>query len=275
MKAIAVHPESKQVGLVDLEIPLLLSRTGVKIRILEVGVCGTDKEICSFEYSFPPPAGSDFLVLGHESLGEVVEVGPDVTSVQPGDLAVAMVRRPCQIPTCGACVSAHQDFCSTGSYVERGIKQMHGFMTGFVVEEEKYVCKIPAHLRDVGVLTEPLTVAEKALMQIDSVQSRLPWRLGSRNALVLGAGPVGILGAMALEVRGYHTYVYSREPETDPRAGLCSSMGVTYVSSSATNVQQLADHIGSIDVVYEATGYPPLSFEVLLYLAPNAIFVFT
>lgn len=283
MKAVAVHPASKAVGLVEQEVPVLLSRTGVKVRVLEVGVCGTDKEICSFEYVFPPPTGSDYLVLGHESLGEVVEVGPDVTTVQPGDLVVMTVRRPCIDSSCGACLSNHQDFCTTGNYIERGIKQLHGFMTGFVVEEEKYVCKLPAGLREIGVLTEPLTVAEKALMQLDSVQARLPWVHGAistatgrpRNAVVLGAGPVGILGAMALRIRGYRVYVYSRESEQDPRAALCSSMGVEYVSSSTVKVPEFALEVGSIDVVYEATGYAPLSFEVLQCLGTNGIFIFT
>jgi threonine dehydrogenase-like Zn-dependent dehydrogenase len=275
MRAIAVHPGSKQVGMVEQEVPLLVSRTGVKIRILEVGVCGTDKEICSFEYNFPPPRGCDYLILGHESLGEVVEVGPEVTTVAPGDLVVAMVRRPCLNPACQACLSDHQDFCSTGSYIERGIKEMHGFMTGFVVEDEKYVCKLPNELREIGVLTEPLTVAEKALLQLEAVQSRLSWWKFGGTAVVLGAGPVGILGAMALRTRGYRTLVYSREPESDPRAGLCAAMGVEYASTATTTVDQFAKHCGNIDVVYEATGYAPLSFQMLQHLSPNGVFIFT
>jgi len=280
MRAVAVHPSSRQVGLVDLEAPsLTVSPTAVKIRILEVGVCGTDKEICRFEYNFPPPAGSEYLVLGHECLGEVVETGPEVTTVSPGDLVVATVRRPCASVACGACQSEHQDFCSTGTYIERGIKELHGFMTGFVVEEERYLCKLPPTLREIGVLTEPLTVTEKALLQLDSVQGRLPWLKDSksqRNALVLGAGPVGLLGAMALRVRGYRTFVYSREPENDPRVALCSAMGVAYISSAATSVPDLVRGIpGGIDLVYEATGYAPLSFEVLGHLAPNGAFIFT
>jgi glucose 1-dehydrogenase len=283
MKAVAVHPGSKQVGLIEHAVPLLESRSGVKVRILEVGVCGTDKEICRFEYGFPP-MGEEHLILGHESLGEVVEVGPDVTGVKPGDLVVNMVRRPCSHAACVPCGSERQDFCTTGAYTERGINQLHGFMTGFVVEDEKYVCKVPGHLRDIAVLTEPLTIAEKALLQLESVQERLPWACpvtpGSKpqhchNAVVLGAGPVGLLGAMALKVRGFRTFVYSREDMSDPRAALCASMGVEFVSSASVSVDELALQAGNIDVVYEATGYSPLSFDVMRRLGINGVFIFT
>lgn len=286
MKAVAVNPSSRQVGLVDHEIPVLKSRTGVKVRILEVGVCGTDREICRFEYNFPPPDGCDHLVLGHESLGQVVETGPDVTTVQPGDLVVLMVRRPCSQDACVPCQSDRQDFCNTGAYSERGIKQIHGFMTGFVVDEERYVCKLPPGLREIGVLTEPLTVAEKALLQLESVQERLPWACPVKpgtapssqhchNAVVLGAGPVGILGAMALKIRGFKTYLYSREDRNDPRVALCASMGVEYICSASVTVDQMAAHVGNIDVVYEATGYSPLCFEVMRVLGVNGVFIFT
>ena len=273
MRAVAVHPSAKAVGLVDLDVPLMTSPTSVKVRILEVGVCGTDKDICAFEYGFPPP-GSEFLVLGHESLGEVVEAGPEVTSVKPGDLVVMMVRRPCHHVECTPCQSNHQDFCSTGGFTERGINQSHGFMTGFVVDDEKYVCKLPGDLRDIGVLTEPLTVAEKALMQLDSVQSRLPWGTKNHKAVVLGAGPVGLLGAMALKIRGFDTYVYSREDPSDARAALCESIGLKFICSAQTKVDDMAARVGNIDVVYEATGYSPLSFDVLRVLGINGVFIF-
>lgn len=285
MKAVAVHLASKTVGLVEQAVPVLQSRTGVKVRILEVGVCGTDKEICRFEYGFAP-VGEEYLILGHESLGEVVEVGPEVTTVQPGDLVVMMVRRPCGHAECMPCFAERQDFCTTGTFTERGINQLHGFMTGFVVEEEKYVCKVPRHLRDVAVLTEPLTIAEKALLQLESVQERLPWACPvtpgapqssqyCHNAVVLGAGPVGLLGAMALRVRGFRTFMYSREDGNDPRAALCASMGVEYISSASVSVDEMAQKTGNIDVVYEATGYSPLSFDVMRHLGTNGVFIFT
>src|SRR5271169_3473488 len=110
MKAIAVFPGTREIKLIDHPEPAIESPTQVKLRILEVGVCGTDKEICQFDYGTPPP-GSEYLVLGHESLGEVVEVGAQVSGFKPGDLVVTMVRRPCDHPDCMACRAGRADFC--------------------------------------------------------------------------------------------------------------------------------------------------------------------
>lgn len=171
--------------------------------MLDVGVCGTDREIIAFQYGTPPDS-SDYLIIGHESLGQVVDAGEKVTGAKVGDLVVFTVRRPCPHPGCIACRSGRQDFCYTGDYTERGIKQCHGYMTEFVVEEQSYVNVVPPELRDVAVLVEPLTVAEKSLAQFKAVEQRLPWNgAGHRNALVLGAGPVGLLGAMALTIAGF------------------------------------------------------------------------
>ena len=151
MKAVAVFPADRRVAVIDHPEPRITSPTEVKIRMLDVGICGTDKEIVSFEYGTPPP-GSPYLVIGHESLGEVVETGAKVTRLKTGDLAIATVRRPCDVPSCIACRAGRQDFCYTGDFTERGIKQQHGFMTEFVVEEERYLNTVPRELRDVGVL---------------------------------------------------------------------------------------------------------------------------
>src|SRR2546427_542707 len=217
MRAIAVIPKAKQVSLIDQPEPNISSPSDVKLRMIEAGVCGTDKEICAFEYG-TPPADTEYLVIGHESLGEVVEVGPEVSRVKVGDLVVPMVRRPCPHSHCMACTNGRQDFCFTGDFTERGIKQQHGFMAQYVVDEEKYMNPVPNELRDVAVLVEPLTIAEKALIQVWDVQQRLPWtpaagRGKGHRAVVLGAGPVGLLGAMALQIRGFTTYVYSLEPQ--------------------------------------------------------------
>jgi threonine dehydrogenase-like Zn-dependent dehydrogenase len=135
MNAIAVTPCEKKVSIIDQPAPKLAGVGDVKLRMLEVGVCGTDREICTFQYG-TPPEGSPHLVIGHESLGEVVEVGAAVSRVKVGDLVVPMVRRPCSVPTCTACRSDRQDFCYTGGFRERGIKGLHGFMTEMIVDDE-------------------------------------------------------------------------------------------------------------------------------------------
>jgi glucose 1-dehydrogenase len=283
MKAVAVNPNRREVAVIDHPRPSLAADHDVKFRVLEVGVCGTDREICSFEYG-SPPNGSEHLVLGHEGLGEVLEVGAAVRSLSPGDLVVPMVRRPCPHDTCQPCRASRSDFCVTGDFIERGIKESHGFMTEYVVDEEPYLCRVPPELRDVAVLVEPLTVAEKALAQVWRVQDRLPWSCPPvagkdaghcHRAVVLGAGPVGILGAMALKVAGFDTYVYSRSKAPNPKAELVESFGVRYISSLEHSPQQLAEMIGNIDVVYEAVGTAAISFELLKVLGRNGIFVFT
>jgi len=128
MKAVAVLPAKREISLIDNEQPKLVAPTQAKLKILDVGVCGTDREICSFQYG-TPPAGSEHLIIGHKSLGEVVEVGSSVSGLKQGDLVVTTVRRPCSHDICVSCVTDHADFCYTGDFVARGIKNHHGLMT--------------------------------------------------------------------------------------------------------------------------------------------------
>ena len=280
MKAIAVFPETHEVKLIDHEEPKITTPTQVKLRMLEVGVCGTDRKITSFQFG-TPPAGSEYLVIGHESLGEVVEVGPEVRDIKPGDLVVTTVRRPCPHEYCRACRMGHQDFCFTGDFTECGIKEAHGFMTEFVVDEERHMNLVPRELRDVGVLTEPLTVAEKAIAQVWQIQQRLPWfdpnasaqmRGKGLKAMVLGAGPVGLLGVMVLVAAGFETYVYSRSKAPNPKADLVEAIGGKYISNETTSVEQLAEQIGTIDLGFEAAGASQIVFDVMRVLGTNAIF---
>jgi len=281
MKAIAVFPETREVKLIDHPEPEITTPTQVKLRTLEVGVCGTDKKITSFQFG-APPAGDQYLVIGHEMLGEVVEVGSEVRTLKPGDLAVNVVRHPCTHHDCRACRVERQDFCFTGDYTEHGIKEMHGFMTELVVDDERYINLVPRNLRDVGVLTEPLTVAEKGLAQVWQIQQRLPWidanapvemRGKGLKAVVLGAGPVGLLGAMLLITAGFETYVYSRSKVPNFKADLVEEIGGTYISSQTTPVEQLARLVGNIDLVYEAAGVPRVAFDIMRILGINAIFI--
>jgi threonine dehydrogenase-like Zn-dependent dehydrogenase len=283
MKAVAVFPATKQVKVIDHPEPAISSPTDVKLRMIDVGVCGTDKEIVSFQYGTPPD-GSEYLVIGHESLGEVVEIGSRVKTLKKGDLVVTMVRRPCPHPECVACRAGRQDFCYTGDFTERGIKGRHGYMTEYVVDDEKYMNLVPANLRDVAVLVEPLTIAEKALEQLWQVQQRLPWACPVKpgeqthychKAVVLGAGPVGLLGAMALVLQGFKTFIYSKTALPNPRADLCTAFGATYISTDQTPIEEMAKIVDGIDVVYEAVGASSLAFNVMRVLGTNGVFIFT
>lgn len=283
MRAIAVTPLSKQVSLIDIAEPKLSSATDVKLRMIEAGVCGTDREICAFEYG-TPPAGMADLVIGHESLGEVVEVGSRVTRVKVGDLVIPMVRRPCPHVHCMACRSSRQDFCFTGDFTERGIKEQHGFMAQYIVDDETYMNVVPASLRDIAVLVEPLTIAEKGLTQVWDIQQRLPWgcpivpgkaQAHCHKAVVLGAGPVGLLGAMALVNADFDTYVYAREPAPNAKSAVLEMIGAQYRSAQTHSLEQLGAEIGNVDLVYEATGASKLAFDMMKYLGTNGIFIFT
>jgi len=282
VRAVALFPAERAVRLVDHPDPGQPGRDAVRVRTLEVGVCGTDGELCAFHFGFPP-ARERYYILGHEAAGIVEEVGADVGGLRPGDLVVPSVRRPCPAGDCAACRSGNQDFCLTGRYTERGIFGAHGFATERFVEEERFLHRLPGELRWVAVLTEPLTIAEKGLRQYLAIQRRLPWLrdaedgalLQGRRALVLGAGPVGLLGAMLLRLRGCEVWVYSREAASSPRAALAGTMGARYLPSGEVAVEALAEEMGGIDLVYEAAGSPALGLAVLEALSPTGVFVLT
>lgn len=284
MKALAIFPSDRTIRIVERHPePEMTSPKHVTVRMLEVGLCGTDKEIAAFEYGIPP-MGSDYLVLGHEGLGEVADVGQNVSSIEPGDLVVPMVRRPCPDRACLACRGGRPDFCYSDDYTERGIKLQHGLITEMVVDEEDCFVRVPAELRDVAVLLEPLTIVEKTLIQLWQVQERLPWecrearesgRAPKLRALVLGAGPVGLLGAMAIRRAGFDTVVYSRGQATDAKARVAEAIGARYVSAKDVAAKELPEAIGRVDFVFEAVGASRVAFEVLTTLSNNAVFAFT
>jgi len=283
MKGVGVVPSQKELRLIDHPEPSIAAPNELKIRTLEVGICGTDREICTFAYG-RPPGGCDYLLLGHECLGEVIEVGGGVKQFRPGDLVVPSVRRPCIYEHCRPCREGRQDFCYTWEFTERGINQRHGFMTELFVEEEAYLTAAPKDLRDLAVMAEPATIIEKGLAQAWQVQQRLSWehdnrdskgRGYGRNAVVLGAGPIGLLGAMKLLIEGFRVFIYSRSPKPNFKADIAEQIGAEYLSTSNVSADDLAKHIGNIDLVYEAVGEGHVSFEVMRVLGVNGVYIFT
>jgi len=272
MRALAVFPERRELRVIEVPPPARRGERDVTVRIREVGICGTDRDISSFQYG-TPPRGSDRLVLGHEALGEVVEVGSGVRTLAPGDLVALSVRRPCDDPTCIACRVGRQDFCISGGFTERGIKGADGFMTELVVDEERYLVKVPRSLVEVAVLLEPLTVAAKAAMDLDAILRRYPWEPLGLRALVLGAGPIGLLSAMMLVARNATTFVYSREGTDGERAVLARSFGAEYVSAADTPLSELPARVGMADIVFEAVGTARVAFGAMAALAPNGVFI--
>ncbi|XXF78227.1 glucose 1-dehydrogenase [Myxococcaceae bacterium GXIMD 01537] len=275
MKAVAIFYPAREVRVVDTPKPRLRSPMDVLVRTREVGLCGTDQEILQGHHG-GPPAGEDFLILGHEALGEVVEAGSAVRGYQAGDWVVPRVRRPCPHASCPACRADVPDFCVTGDYTERGIQGAHGFGAEFFVEDASYLHRVPDALSGVGVLTEPLTIAQKALRQVRVIQGRLPWTPDAPGrAVVLGAGPVGQLGLMALLSEGYEATVYSRSRKPNEKAAAAEALGVPYLSSQDVDAAELARRAGPIDLVYEAAGTARAALGLLEALGPNGVFVFT
>jgi threonine dehydrogenase-like Zn-dependent dehydrogenase len=274
MKAIAVYPgRADSIHLAEVPEPTLgevPDGRGVLARILRVGVDATDREINAAEYGAAPPK-SDILILGHESFGRVEAVGANVREIEPGDYVVFMVRRP------GSSLYdliGYQDMTTSDTYFERGISLRHGFLTEKVVDSADFAIKVPAALKQVGVLLEPTSVAEKAIRQAYKIQERLGvWR--PRKAVVLGTGPLGLLAAMALRVRGLEVLGYALAPKPNRNADLLEAIGAGYVSASERSLKQTARDFGNVDLIVEATGYSPLVFEAMERLGKNGVLVLT
>lgn len=275
MKAVAVTPGKKHSArVIDVPAP----RPGpheVLVRVQRIGIDSTDVEIDRAEYG-EAPAGSDFLVIGHECVGVVERVGEAVDELAVGDHVVPMVRRP---DDCKACTAGEPDMCLRGDYTERGIKGAHGFLTERFVEQPRYLVRVPAELAELGVLLEPLSISEKGLRHAWAIQRRMRyWE--PRRALVLGAGPIGVLAAMLLRLRALETYVFARTPSAETTAVL-GQIGATYVAKhdeqgrAVRHLGELPDELGPFDVVIEATGSAQVAMGAMRILGVNGVLILT
>ena len=272
MKALAVFPgKSNSLHLADLEKPSvseIANGRGVLVRVLRVGVDGTDKEINAAEYG-AAPEGYDFLVIGHEGFGQVEAVGPAVTELKPGDYVVATVRRP---GTSIYDAIGTSDMTTDDVYFERGINLRHGYLTEYYVDNADYIVKIPHGLRKVGVLLEPFTVVEKGITQAYEIQRRLRvWR--PKRAAVMGAGTIGLLAALVLRLRGLEVTVFGQRLAPYRNSDLLEQLGARYVSTRTTSVEMGALENGPFDIIFEATGFSPIVFDSMQALAKNGVLV--
>jgi len=273
MKAIAVHPgKPNSIHLEEVAKPKVTDvpdGRGVLVRVLRVGVDGTDKEINAAEYGAAPP-GDDFLIIGHENFGEVVETGPNVPdTIKPGTYVVSSVRRP------GKSLYGKiglQDFTTDDVYYERGINLLHGYLTEYYVEDSDFVFPLPQTLREVGVLLEPTTVGEKGINQAYEIQRRLKvWQ--PRRAAILGSGTIGLLMAMAARLRGLELTVFSLPRKPYRNADLVEELGGVYVSSQDSTVAEVSAARGPFDLIMDATGFSPLVWEAAEVLGKDGVLV--
>jgi glucose 1-dehydrogenase len=255
MKAITVIPRTADsLSLREVDDPRA-NGGQLLLRVQRVGICGTDMDIISGFYG-EAPAGSPNLIIGHESISRVEQVGPGVTGFSEGDLVVPTVRRNCP-ENCLNCASGESDMCLTGHYTEHGIKGLHGFASELALTDSRFVVKLPETLSEVGVLLEPLTIVEKGILQAFEIQnSRMKWK--PRNALVLGSGPVGLLATALLRTKGLEVTAVARKPADGPKARLVASTGATYVDVTGTPLSTFEDEF---DLVLEATGSSSVALE--------------
>jgi glucose 1-dehydrogenase len=272
MRAVAVipgNPDSLHLREVPRpEVDDIPDGRGVLVKVLRVGVDGTDREIVEALFG-SAPEGDDYLILGHESLGRVVEVGPNVpNSLRPGTLVVATVRRP------GHSIYDQigmQDMTTDDAY-ERGIRLLHGYLAEYYVDDPAYLVPLPDSLEPVGVLLEPLSIAEKGIRQAIEIQRRLRiWR--PVRAVVLGAGTIGLLTSLALRMRGLEVAVYSRRQPPYPNSELLEAIGAQYLSSVDTTLPQVAEAAGPLDLIFDASSSSPLAFGAAEILGKNGVLV--
>ena len=263
MKAITLEP--KRPGSARLEdVPDPDARDGsILVEAIAVGVCGTDVEIVEGKYGWAPP-GRKRLVLGHESLGRVIDPGP-TGALKAGDLVVGIVRRPDPVP-CPNCAVGEWDMCRNGRYTERGNKEIDGFMAERWRIEPEYAMKVDRSLGLLGVLLEPTTVVAKAWEQVAAVGQRAFWE--PRTVLVTGAGPIGLLAALVGMQRGLEVHVLDRV-ESGSKPELVRALGATYHCGAVKDVGF------EPDVIVECTGVGQVITDSIQAVAAGGIVCLT
>ncbi|MHB8325447.1 MAG: glucose 1-dehydrogenase [Candidatus Dormibacteria bacterium] len=231
----------------------------VEVEVVEVGVCGTDLEIANEGYGAAPD-GRSLLVMGHENLGRVLSV-PSGSQLAAGQLVVATVRRPCP-ERCAPCAAGQSDDCLTGNYTERGIKGRDGYMAERYVESEDYLIPLPAVLGKVAVLMEPSSIVEKGLIQAFSIQrTRFPW--DPRQALVCGAGAIGLLAAIFLRLRDLDVTLIAKADPESRSARVAREIGAQLLDADQHPVSGMSKELGNIDLLFEATGVSAVAMAAI------------
>jgi threonine dehydrogenase-like Zn-dependent dehydrogenase len=261
MKSILVTPGKKNsVRLEDTEEPATPEGYAL-LRPIRVGFDRTDLDINDGLYGKPPP-GSDSLVVAHECLAQIVKINGTCYDLQVGDYVVPTVRRP---DDCANCNVGESDMCITGNYKEHGIKELNGFASELAISDFVFLVKVPDDLLDVAVLLEPMSVAEKGIIQAFKIQQRMTWR--PSRALVLGAGPLGILTTFLLRVKGLEVYTVATRGKDSLKAKLVEESGATYINAGEEPLQKL----GMFDLILEDTGVVEVAAQGLGLLRPNGV----
>jgi glucose 1-dehydrogenase len=259
VRAITVQPGVARSARLDHLPEPPASAGSVLVRTLAMGVCGTDLEIVRGDYGAAPP-GADRLILGHESLGKVVEA-PRGSGLTPGQHVAGIVRQPDPVP-CASCAVGEWDMCRNGQYTEHGIKALHGFGADYFRLEARFAVPVDSALGLAGVLTEPASVVAKAWDHIERIAARTVWR--PSRVLITGAGPIGLLAALLARQRGFEVHVLDRVTD-GPKPDLVRDLGAVYHSSSVREAGR------GCDIAVECTGVSHLVLQVMHVLEPSGI----
>jgi glucose 1-dehydrogenase len=277
-------------GVYDFEIPKpeIKKPDEVLIKIKEVGLDGTDINLVHFNLQ-DLPDDRDRITIGHEGIGIVVEIGSGVESVHPGDIVAITVRRGCN--ECSPCLHNTSDMCLTGRFKERGLHKLDGFLTEYVVEQEQYLAKVPPDLKKTAILIEPTSIIEKGIQELRTIQSRIPWTCvhpeheylspqwgGCKIALVVGAGPLGLIAVALLRLAGVSVFAADIVPEEHIKVSLLHRMGAGYLNARTMTPAELVDLGGTeeyLDIIFDASGAANTALELIKYMARSSVYIMT
>ena len=285
MLAVGLKGNVKGIQSFYIPKPEIKKPMDVLVKIKQVGLDGTDFNMVKYD-SKDIAEDRNEIVLGHEVLGVVEKTGKKVDAIKQNDYVTMTIRRGCNI--CPPCLHEQSDMCMTGLFTERGIHKLDGFLTGYVVDDEKYILKLPKGLEKYGTFVEPLSIAEKGIEQIRQIQSRMPWACKHPNhsfdseswgscktAFVIGAGPLGILATALLRLADVNTYVLERKEEDHIKIKTIKKLGAKYIDIRKVNIKESFEIAGNVNIIFEASGASEFAINIIPYMSRSSIYVMT
>src|SRR5258707_586577 len=275
MRAVVTRPGAGRAWVAEIPEPTFANTDDVVVEMLRVGVCGTDRHVMARARGdgrgLPPD--TDYLVLGHEAVGRVINVGTHVQHLKSGDIVVPTVRRGCG--ECPACAVGQADLCFTGRIRERGIVGLHGFLSERIVDKEENLIRIPDELAPVAPLVESLCTPEKALRRIGNARAHRPAKAGPlygvQRDLVTGAGPIALLPLMSLRLRALTTLPSTHNQAHTPAVRLIEQAGASYIPLQEVDVEQPQARMGWLDPIIEATAPAECCVAMCAAIGPNRV----
>ncbi len=266
IKAGTIIPKDKKTFAIrNIEMPKI-TENEILVQVLELGLDGTDKEIGNGFYG-EAPKNQKYLIVGHEAIGIIKQIGKNTKGFEIGNYVVATVRRP---DKCINCINGESDMCITNNYTERGIKGKNGYFTEYYTENPDYLVKIPEEIKDIAVMLEPFSIAEKAIVQIFKIQNRLIWK--PKTAVVLGSGTVGLFAAMILRLKGIDVICVDRTINNIIKNKIFSAFNITHINSTEIPISEIPKKLSkNIDIVVELTGNPTVIYDAMSIISNNGV----